>query len=364
MRDLVVVASSSRGGSTYLGELLRRAPGTLHLQGETNPIVDAAEGEPDVVGAVLGVEVGRPATEGDGDDVEDTLVWRLQVQWPDLDLDPDQIRSWVRATRAEVPFSAGVAFHLALLRRAGLNPWYYDLPDELVRREFPDIPEPAGPPGETVIEMPPFILTRPWVRATPQELASQPVVLTTPRNSFRLPLLRRIFPNARVRVLHLTRHPAAATNGLVDGWLHRGFFSRQVDGPLRIAGYSDRFPDWGTRWWKFDPFPGWRNWTEAPLEVVCARQWAAPHEAVLADGDDGRCTVRFEDLVGPGRRDALRRIADWMGVPAVADLAGVELPPLMATKPPSPHRWREREGRLLAALRDAGVTALAERLGY
>ena len=363
VRDLVVVASSSRGGSTYLGELLRRAPGTLHLQGETNPYVDVADGEPSVLSAVLGVDIGRPAEEGDGEDVEETLVWRLQLQWPDLDLDREQILRWVRETRAEVPFAAGEPFHVRLLQRAGLNPWYYDLPEATVRAHFPHVPKPSGPPGETVHEMAPFILVRPWRRATPEELATQPVVLTTPRNSFRLPLLRRLFPNARVRVLHLTRHPAAAVNGLVDGWGHHGFFSRTVDVPLRIAGYSDRFPEWGTRWWKFDPFPGWRDWTEAPLELVCARQWAVPHEVVLAD-DGERHTVRFEDLVGPRRADVLASLADWLGVPSVAELEDVELPPLMATQPPSAERWRANAGRIVPALREAGVTDLAGRLGY
>src|ERR671933_617493 len=37
VRELVVVVSSSRGGSTLFGALLRRCPGLLHLRAEINP---------------------------------------------------------------------------------------------------------------------------------------------------------------------------------------------------------------------------------------------------------------------------------------------------------------------------------------
>ncbi|MFE3383477.1 sulfotransferase, partial [Streptomyces anulatus] len=38
VRELVVVASSSRGGSSMLSELLRTSPHLLHLRGELNPL--------------------------------------------------------------------------------------------------------------------------------------------------------------------------------------------------------------------------------------------------------------------------------------------------------------------------------------
>ncbi|NEE15208.1 sulfotransferase, partial [Streptomyces sp. SID7499] len=39
VRELVVVASSSRGGSSMLSELLRTSPHLLHLRGELNPLL-------------------------------------------------------------------------------------------------------------------------------------------------------------------------------------------------------------------------------------------------------------------------------------------------------------------------------------
>ena len=41
-------------------------------------------------------------------------------------------------------------------------------------------------------------------------------MMKTPSNAYRASFLRALFPNARVQVLHLTRNPAAAINGLVD----------------------------------------------------------------------------------------------------------------------------------------------------
>lgn len=371
VREVVVVASSSRGGSTLVGELLRHVPGTLHLRGESNPLFAVAGEDPTALAAEVAADLGHPAPEGDGDDVEDALVWRLLAQWPSLQLDPGDARRWVRAALDDVPFSAGRDFHLRLLAGARaadprIDPWYYDLPDDVVRRTFPGVPKPSGPPGDVVLEMAPFVLVRPWLRATPEELASWPVVLTTPRNSFRLPVLQALFPNARLRVLHLTRNPAAAANGLVDGWRHHGFFSADVGPQLDIAGYDG---PWADRWWNFDLWPGWEESAGSTLELVCARQWAAPHlaalDAVIALDLDHH-VMRFEHLlVDDGtRRAALGDLADWLGLPAVATVAGVDLPPLMATAPPAPHRWSRRASRLLPALRDVRVQEVATLLGY
>src|SRR3712207_4004800 len=160
--------------------------------------------------------------------------------------------------------------------------------------------------------MAPFVLPRAWQPADQHDAARHPVVATTPRNTYRLPLLARAFPNARMRVIHLTRNPAAAANGLRDGWLHSGFFSCRTDTPLSIAGYTDRFPQWGAHWWNYDVPPGWRRWTERSLEEVCGFQWRAAHAATIAGAQTRGADVfrlAFEDVVGPEprRSDALRR---------------------------------------------------------
>lgn len=88
-------------------------------------------------------------------------------------------------------------------------------------------------------------------------------MIKTPGNAYRLGFLRAAFPNARLRVLHLTRNPAASVNGLVDGWLHHGFHAYRLDEPLRITGYADVRPA-DRHWWKFDLPPSWPEYTAAP----------------------------------------------------------------------------------------------------
>src|SRR5690606_9168875 len=154
---------------------------------------------------------------------------------------------------------------LGHLRRTdpSVDPWYYDLPRDLVAATFPELPKPSGPPGPAVVEMPPHVVLDRWQRATADEMAALPLVISTPRSSFRLDFYRDLFPWADLRVLHLTRNPAASVNGLMDGWLHHGFFTAPVDRPLAIGGYSDVVPG-GEDWWCYDIPPDWQDWCDRP----------------------------------------------------------------------------------------------------
>lgn len=371
VRHLLVVVSSSRGGSTLVGEMYRRTPGVLTLRAEVNPLFVVAGLEPTAgerraaLAAELAAESGQPAAMLTPDvhhDFVAAVAWRLTAQWPSAGIDPDDVGRWVDETLRELAasdpawtppaFPDRVTFHLRLLTRVraahpAVNPWYYDIPADRVRAVFPDLPQPAGPPGEHLVEMPPFVVAGPWQRAQPADFAATPLVLTTPRNSFRLPFLRALFPAARMQVLHLVRNPAASVNGLIDGWGHRGFFNRAVDVPLRVAGYTDAFPGWGDRWWNYDFWPGWEEWVDAPLPRLCAEQWRTHHAAVLdwvtATGADYE-RLRFEDVVSGD--------------------AAAQLPALMATVPPKPGRWTDRAESVLPAVTSGPVREMAERLGY
>jgi len=392
VRRLVVVVSSSRGGSTLVGEMLRRTPGVLTLRAEINPLFVVAgleeEHRTKALAAEIAAETGRPTdrlTDENRADFTAAVAWRLTAQWPDAGIDPDRVERWVDETLRDLAaadpawsppaFPDRATFHLRLLAKVRaahptVNPWYYDVPAALIQKAFPDVPEPAGPPSQHIVEMPPFVLVGPWERATASDFAAAPLVLTTPRNSLRLSFLRSLFPSARLQIVHLVRNPAAAVNGLIDGWCHRGFFNIAVDRPLRIGGYSDVFPGWGDRWWNYDFWPGWEAWTGEPLASVCLEQWRTHHQAVLDWLDETGVEherLAFEGVIAGDddeRRAAFAPLAAWLGEAGVEGLTELRLPPLMATAPPRPRRWADRADDLLPAVTTGPVRELAERLGY
>ncbi len=386
VHDLVLVVSSSRGGSTLLAEILRGWPDLVGLPGEVNPYVVVAQlgasGRREALAGELAADLGRPADTIDvaagaaaAEDFALQCAWRMAAQWPGVPLGTGEVTAGVDRVLADVPDvrfdDGGAAFTARLLDQLGgahrgLDLRRYDVPGDDLGKP------PTGPPADPVVEMTPYRLLRPWARASAADLRGRPVVLATPRNSFRIAHLASLFPQARLRLLHLTRNPAASVNGLVDGWLHHGFFNCRVDRPLSIRGYTDRFPGWGREWWKYDVPPGWEQVTDAPLPEVAALQWRTAHEAVLEAVLIGGYDVHrlsYEDLVGPpeARERVGRELGDWLGIGDVdgfTDRVRRGLAPVMATAPPAPGRWRRREADLAGVVADRRVLDVAETLGY
>jgi len=402
VRDVVVVGSSSRGGSSIFAEILRRSPALVHLRAEINPFLvmhglgyplsqtgsDALgprpEAELDAVGEALAWDLGGPcdrlADEQDRRRFARDLAARLSLQWTGERFEVAELYAHVAALTAEGAGVAGGrlvdldAFHARLLARLrddhpSINPYYYDLPPAVVRAACPGAPPAEGPPGEFLVEEPPFVCIRPWRRVSLEELESRPVVVKTPSNAYRLPFLRQLFPDARLRLLHLTRNVAASVNGLYDGWRYPGFYAHRLPVVLSIGGYSDLAGGYGERWWKFDLPPGWREMVTAPLEEVCAFQWRSAHAALLAEAPPDVLRLRFEDVVGAvdARASVARALGDWLGTgddPPLRQALERGLPPVMATSAPRRQRWFSRALQLGPVLLDARNQKLMKELGY
>ena len=411
VRDLILVCSSSRGGSSVFSEMLRHSEDLLHFRAEINPFLVLSElswprsetgsdqlhahhaTRADALDFWLAWDVGGQAERLRNDEELDRfavhLTWRLQAQWPEERFEIDEVhRRALEVLREPSDNHPGIDdpqhFHICFLKRLRrdhprVNPYYYDLDPALIARLDPEAGVPDGPPSDFLIEEPPFVATLPWAVPTAEEIESRPLVIKTPSNAYRLPFFRAFFPNARIRTLHLTRHAADAINGLYDGWLHRGFFSHPVQAALggrelSIPSYSDDQPEWGKSWWNFDLPPGWQEWIDAPLEQVCAFQWRAAHQAVLdwvaeADSVD-YFRVSFEEsvLASPAkRREVFERLAAWIGIPYRGGLARAVqrgLPPIMAMAPPKRDGGGARAERIEPLLREPRNRELLLRLDY
>jgi len=412
-KEVVVVASSSRGGSSIFTEILRHSPELIHCKGEINPFLvlagltfpnngrtddgldatDAGSQNKDKL-CLFEQEMARDAGVNRPGSLASAslrqrflhdLLWRLTIQWPQIDLEQEFLLAQAEATLTDLcqqhgwtpdEFNDPQLFHALFLARMRvrypeINPHYYDLAPELIRTYCPGAIACSAPPTPTLIEEPPYVLIAPRHPVDETMLERHPIILKTPSNVYRLPFLRTIFANARFRILHLVRHPADSINGLIDGWGYHGFFSHRLDTPLEIKGYSDRFPAWGRQWWKYDLPPGWQSWTKQPLEYVCGYQWRKAHQTILhylGTQPVDSLTIPFEDVIGPlaARARVFARIADWLTIDSEPLLTAVtgEMAPVMATERPRQRRWFKKGELLRPVLTDPDIITTAQSLGY
>ncbi|MFC1404922.1 MULTISPECIES: sulfotransferase [Streptacidiphilus] len=389
----VAIVASSRGGSSLLHQILSDQPDVLSISGEHTALYklnrldrgpDGSDAlEPDVAFdraefsrdfmSLLGSGPARFPSDAVGLKRYAAVVTRrLALQWPLEQIGYPTVEDAVtRALRTcPGPDDPDTLFAAVLQQlRADhprLDPCCYDLPPALRGRPADDALRP--PHDGYCIEEPPFVVPRARTAAGPDALRRHPVVIKSSVDAYRLPLLRRLMPNARIRVIHLTRNPAASVNGLYDGWRDRGFFSYDVSEQhtLSIDGYSE-LGSAARRWWNFDIPPGWGKFVDQPLERVCAHQWAGAHRAALdglgPDTADAVLRVPFERILDPGTREpTLRSVFAFAGIPQPP--GPVDFPVVMATARPRPARWRRRADLVLPALDQPAVRAVADELGY
>jgi hypothetical protein len=396
LERLVLIGSSSRGGSSIFSEVLRRTVDAVHLRAESNPFLrlyglgpqglaprgealDAQDGLPAELFEALAWECGRP-WQGPLDAAAERayaldLACRLSLQWPEERFELAEVEgALVQAGGAGAALgpSAAAAF-VAVLKALmpahnSIDPTLYDLDQKLVFSQLPEI-DPARRLPPVLLEEPPFVAIAPWRRATRASLRGRPLIIKTPGNAYRMPWFRSVLPHTRVDLLHLRRNVAASVNGLFDGWRHRGFHAHRVDGALAITGYSDQRAE-GRDWWKFDLPPGWTALRQAPLQAVCAFQWRSAHQALLETARDmppeQRRSLHFEDFTADPR-PAVVGLLPWLQAPlypgAEATLSAA-FPAVMATRQPRHRRWFARATLLEEVLTDPRNLGLMAELGY
>ena len=295
LRTVIMIGSSSRGGSSITAEYLRQRDDLLHLRAEINPFLHKcllthphSETGSDRLTAAharsamalwdwLATDIGNyhrgPLNEQDWALFARHLHFRLRIQWPLLSISMDDIEgavgnsvAWLQKNHAWGEcFQDVVQFHCQFLRHLreshpSLDPRWYDLSSNDLHMHFPDLPT-LEEPG-VILEEPPFVLISPWRPASLEDLQEKPLVIKTPSNAYRLPFYRSFFEKKELKLMHLKREAAEAINGLIDGWNYsRGFHSHRL----------------GKLLWKYDLPPGWEEFRDQRIEEIARFQWLSSH---------------------------------------------------------------------------------------
>lgn len=372
--SVTVILGSSRSGSSLLFHLLSQSGGFVTPQAEETPLYRLA-GQGWVTQKSQSDEIRIPVDETQremaldllasdlGGDPQPRLIKdphylaqsasRLLWQWPQLELNPERVLSIFTelATKHTEPH----VLWMEALEKLDLEVGFYDLPGPKSRNLNFEIPD-------YFIEEPPFVIQQP---RTGFETTSQPLLLKTSTNAYRIPWLKTLFAECQIRFIVLTRNPAAAINGLMDGWLSSAFHSHNLQfvAPLKIKGYTEQVP-FGDRWWKFDLPPNWSDYDDAELSEVCAFQWRSAYARILEQKDDV-LLIKSEELTNPKScPEILRKIFEFSKA-TPKNLADLQSAPLvMASQPPAPARWRARESELWPLIQDSRTRSVAESLGY
>jgi hypothetical protein len=182
----------------------------------------------------------------------------------------------------------------------------------------------------------------------PAPAAAVRMLEKTPKNALRIPLLRKVFPDARFIYLH--RDPRQVLGSMLDGW---------QSGDFRT--YS-ALPGWQGPAWSFLLVPGWRGLSGKPLEDIVAAQWARTSQILLDDLDalPAECWIGldYERFVGDPQGEATRACR-WAGFDWDRTL-GETLPLSRYTlTPPDANKWRRHAAHIEPRL--AALQPLVER---
>ncbi len=164
----------------------------------------------------------------------------------------------------------------------------------------------------------------------------------TPKNSLRIPFLKRVFPDARF--VFLWREPRGNVASIIEAWRS----GRWVTYP-ELAG-------WDGPWSLLLP-PQWQLMRGRPLEEIAAWQWDSANRIVLDDlsalprGD--WTAVCYDELV-TAPSATVTRLCAFLGIDVDAALTRRLAEPLPHSRytlaPPAADKWRAHEAALTRVL--------------
>ena len=183
----------------------------------------------------------------------------------------------------------------------------------------------------------------------------------TPRNTLRVPFMEALFPDARY--VFLRRDGRENVNSLINAWRSPRYRVYRLPEPHSIPGADPS-------WWKFVLYPGWREDTSGPLEVVCAKQWALSNRYALesagAAPPERWIDVGYEDLVDDPAA-VVANILERLELPPDAGVRraaeGVRSTPVNVVTPPERGKWKRENPQEIARIEPL-IESEMKRMGY
>jgi hypothetical protein len=154
----------------------------------------------------------------------------------------------------------------------------------------------------------------------------------TPKNSLRIPLFNRVFPDAQF--IFLWRDPRENVSSIVEAW-RSGDWQTYRD----LDGFEGA--------WSMVLPPGWRALSGRPLEEIAAFQWDTTNRIVREDlallPPDRWTAVEYSQLIRAPQA-TVERLCGFLGIdvdPALRARIEAPLPPARYTlTPPAADKWR------------------------
>jgi hypothetical protein len=175
----------------------------------------------------------------------------------------------------------------------------------------------------------------------------------TPKNSLRIPFLKKIFPQARF--IFLYREPLENISSLLEFWRSSRFLT-----------YHE-LPRWPHKEWYGLLPPHWEHLKNSPLAEIATYQWRMANQTILNDFRDlsknEYCFITYKDLIEQPRKtfQQLSSFAELTWDKEVEKLFSQPLPlSTMVISPPRLDKWQKHEAEIRPYL--SSLTDLIKQL--
>ena len=184
----------------------------------------------------------------------------------------------------------------------------------------------------------------------------------TPASCLRIPYLEALLPGATY--VFLRRRAADNVSSLMEAWKARPRFVKyRLPEPLSGLGPLNG------NLWSLVLVPGWRDLRSASLEEICAHQYIACNEAVLAARDQIEPSrwieIAYEDLLADSVAE-LQRLYRQLNLGFVEEAHAEALarrPAKTTLTDPEPDKWRRQNPEAVERILPL-VAEIERRLGY